>query len=136
MVQRWNLFDPNTDESWTFPMNPNKMTSVHSPRNLTIYPRAALYNPAVEARGGMARVFEHAKEPYTWTFSGVIREGEEYDGLLYWTRKLRKIHLTDHFGRTFLIRIQAFKPDEKRPTFHRPDRYDYDVEAIIYGVVQ
>lgn len=116
-------------------MNPNKMTSPHAPRNMTVYPSAPIYNPAVEARGGMARVFEHAREPYEWSFSGVIREGEQYDELLRWCRKLRRVELTDHLGRTWLIRMSAFLPDEKKPTARRRDLYDYEVKAIIYGEI-
>lgn len=130
---RWRLRDPSTGELWEFPHNPNKMTSPHRPRSIDIFVTPPLYDPAVEARGGMTRVYEHNAAPYEWTFSGWIRDQEQYDQLIYWTRKVHRVQLVDHFNRVWWIRFKEFDPDEKRPS-HRSDwKFDYEVKATMYG---
>lgn len=132
---RWRLYDPATGERWEFIHNPNQMTSPHLPRAISIFVTPPLYNPAVEARGGMARVHETNTQPYEWSFSGWIREEAQYEQLLHWTRKVTRLQLTDHFGRTWWIRFKEFDPDEQRPS-HRSDwRFDYDIKATMYGAV-
>lgn len=130
---RWILRDPATGEAWEFSINPNKMTSPHSSRNIRVFTTPPFYNPAIEARGGMARVFEGNKEPHEWSFGGVIRTEAQYRSLLYWTRKVSKVHVTDHLGRTWVIRFKEFNPDEKRPTARRAWRFDYEIKAMMYG---
>jgi hypothetical protein len=135
VVQRWTLQDPATAESWTFQFNPNQMTSVHAPKSLTIFSNAPVYNPATEPRAGMGRVFQRSDEPYEWSFSGVIREQEHHDDLIYWTRKTGKLVITDHFGRQFTIRLLALDLNERRPTARRAWRFEYTVKALMYGQI-
>lgn len=134
--QRWILFDPDTDEVFTFRDNPNKMTSPLGPRSLTIYPTPPLYNPAVEARGGMARVIEGNREPYEWSFSGKIRHQIDHDDLMYWSRKLNRLLLTDHLGRTWKVRVLHFDPVELHPTARIDWRFTYDMKLLNYGAIE
>lgn len=132
---RWTLSDPARDETWTFPINPNRMTSPHSPRNFNILATAPTVVIAGHARGGLGRVIERNAEPYEWSISGVIREEDHYQELLRWSRKLNKLVLTDHFGRKWSIRILHFNPDEKKPTARRNWRYAYDLKTLNYGAI-
>lgn len=132
---RWQFYDPTTGDRWEFIHNPNQMTSPHAPRAIDIFVTPPLYNPAIEARGGMARVHESNQAPFEFSFSGWIRDEEQYEQLVFWTRKVTRVRLTDHFGRTWSIRFKEFDPDEQRPS-HRSDwRFDYDIKATMYGAV-
>lgn len=132
---RWVLRDPASDETWTFPVNPNKMTSPHAARSFNILATAPSVVANGHSRGGLGRVIEGNPEPYEWSFSGFIREQQHFEDLLYWTRKVNRLELTDHLGRTWRIRFLVFNPDEQRPTARHPWRFTYDVKALNYGAV-
>lgn len=131
MVARWRLLDSDFDETYTFPLNPNKMTGPFAPRKLTVVATA----PSSGATNTQGRVIEGHQEPYEWQFSGAIRTQEQHDELVYWCRKVNRLILTDHFGRQWYIRMVGFDPEEKRPTANRPWRFDYIVKALNYGPV-
>lgn len=123
---RWSLRDPATNEIWVFPHNPKKMTSPHPPKQTQIFSRGI---------GGISRVLQYRQAPYEWQFSGVIRTEEHFSGLTDWTKKTGIVHLTDHLGRTWRIRMQALELDEKRPSRRSDWRFEYTVRATIYGAV-
>jgi len=129
MYRRWTLFDQALAEAWTFPVNPNKMTSPHGPRSLTILSTA----PTNTTSSSHGRVVEGNMEPYEWQFSGSIRTQEHHDELRRWTRKVNRLMLTDHFDRTWWVRFTGFEVDEKRPSTHTDWRFDYTIKAINYG---
>lgn len=131
MAHRWELRDPATSETWTFPLNPNRMTSPHAPRSLTIMATA----PSQAAQTMQGRVIENNQDPYEWTFSGRIRTQEHHDELYRWSRKVGRLELTDHFDRVWSIRMIQFIPDEKRPSQRAPWRFEYDVKTLNYGLV-
>lgn len=131
MVQRWTLFDPNLDESWTFPVNPNKMTSPHGPRSLQVMVTSP--RPGDQAQNGL--VLETNRDPHEWTVSGNIRTEDHFAELLYWVRKVNRLQLTDHFGRTWQVRMLHFNPDEQKPSQNRPWRFTYDLKMLNYGEV-
>lgn len=133
--KRWVLRDPVRDETWTFPVNPNKMTSPHSPRSFNILATAPSVTSNGQSRGGFGRVIEGNPEPYEWSFSGYIREEDHFESLLYWTRKVNRLELTDHLGRTWRIRFLVFNPDEQRPTTRHPWRFNYEIKTINYGAI-
>jgi hypothetical protein len=130
MVQRWVLHDPLLNESWTFPVNPNAMTSPHGPRNLTVHAT----RPALGANTA-GRVIEHNMDPYDWQFSGFIRTQEHHDELERWSKKVNRLELTDHLGRTWAIRFTSFAPDEQKPRATTPWRFNYEAHALNYGAV-
>jgi hypothetical protein len=133
MVNRWTLVDPATDEEWEFPLNPNQMTSPHPPKNHQIFARGIGNNSS--SSNGISRVLAFRQQPYEWSFSGAIRDEQQYQDFLTWTRKTGRLELTDHFLRTWQIRIDSVDLEEQRPTARRSHRFTYTVKAIIYGRV-
>lgn len=129
-MQRWTLVDPRTDETYVFPVNPNAMTSPHGPRSLQILTTAPVNDTASSA----GRIFESNPDPYEWQFGGFIRTQDHHDQLRRWARKVNRLELIDHLGRTWSIRITQFDPQEKRPSTRTAWKFDYTVKAIMYGL--
>lgn len=122
----WVLSDPATLETWVMPLNPNKMTSPHAPKNSVILPRGTGYD-------GVARVLQFRGQPFEWSFSGSIRSQEHYDAFVHWTSKVTKVRVLDHLGRTWEVRITGVDLEELRPSRLRPWRFNYTVKANMYG---
>lgn len=129
-MTRWSLYDPSTSETWTFPINPNKMTSPHPAKSSTIFARNV---SQVDDSTGISRVFQQRQEPYEWSFSGVIRSQEHYEDFRDWARRVVRLRLTDHFGRVWSIRFDSVDMDEQKPTFRHPWRFTYTAKATVYG---
>jgi hypothetical protein len=128
---RWTLYDPSTDESWEMQFNPNKMTSPHAPDGTQIFTRSATRPSA----GSVARVLVGKLQPHDWSFSGVVREEVHFRQLHAWSRKRQQVQLTDHLGRTWLIRILSMDVNERKPTLRRNWRFEYTVKTLLYGQV-
>lgn len=131
VTHRWILFDPATDEQWEFPRSPNRMTSPHPPKNTTIFSRTIGHPSNLGA--GVSRVMQFRQQPYEWSFSGDIRTQEHYEAFIQWTRKTGRLHVTDHFDRTWEIRIDSVELDEQQQTARKPWKFAYTVRANIYG---
>lgn len=122
---RWTFTDPETDETWTPPINPNKMSSPTTGREMTY---------AFGSRWGQNRIRAVDRKtgpPPDWTFSGVLLTKEHYDLLLEWSNKLKVLHIADHLGRTFEVVIKEFDPEERLPTATRPWRADYTITCML-----
>jgi len=124
-MSRWKLRDTVTGESWQMPMNPREMAPIHPPRGTSAFPRSPIGGAVRAVRPG-------SKKPYMWNFSGGIRDKDHYQTLLAWTERTNLIELTDHLGRTLLIRFVGFDEKEKRPG-QSSWRFDYAIQALIYG---
>lgn len=134
-MPRWILRDVAASEQWEMPISPNKMTSPHAPKNMTIFARQAGRTGSSAFNGGVTRVLQFRQAPYEWSFSGIIRSQAHYDDFVYWTSKTGKLQVDDHLGRTWEIRIDNIELDERKPSFLRDWRYDYTVKTIMYGRV-
>lgn len=130
VVPRWVLTDVATSATWTMQRNPNHMTSPHGPRNTTIFSRS--YG---SSEASVARVLAFRQQPYEWAFGGDVRSEEMYLDLIEWTKKVGLLHVTDHFARTWEIRVTSLDLNEQKPTFRHPFRYEYTVKAVLYRQV-
>jgi hypothetical protein len=115
-------------------MNPNQMTSPHPKKNSVPFPKSSATGPA-KGWYGVARVHQHRQLPYEWSFSGLVRSEAHYNDLLEWTAKTGKVHITDHFERTWEVRVDSLELDEQRDTARNAWRFQYTVKVIIYGRV-
>lgn len=131
-VRRWVLHDPSTSETWTFPINPNKMTSPHPTKTTTIFARNYNFE---DTKAGVGRVLEYQQEPYDWQFSGVIRSQQHYTDFRDWCHRVHRLELTDHLGRTWRIRFDSVDLEEQKPTLRKDWRFSYTAKAIMYGRV-
>lgn len=121
----WVLSDPVTAATWTMPINPDKMTSPH--------PRKTLQH--VRGTDGKARSTAGRKQAVEWSWEGVIRSQAHYDALLEWAQKPYPIEVTDHFGHTWSVVIQAFLPVDRRPNPRTPIRLRYTMQTLNLGRV-
>lgn len=128
-MARWTLLDPATEVSWVFPRNPNAMTSPHPPRNHVIFSRG------VGGGTGVSRVIAFRQEPYEWSFSGDIRTEAHLTAFQAWTARTGRLHVTDHLGRTWEVRIDSVDLDELPNSPRNSWRFSYTVKTIIYGRV-
>lgn len=126
MTVRWTLYDPLLDETYTFQRNPralNRGTSLVKSRQ-----RAA------NDDGERILTIQRPVEPIDWGFTGDIRTQEQYNALVAWCKKRRRLILTDHYGDAYWVLLYAFASDEQRPTRKYPIRYRYSIKALLFGV--
>lgn len=125
VFKRWTLTDPYTGDVYTFPNNPNKMTSP--------FPEKALTSLTTTAVGGQALVWEGATPPTSWSFGGSILDAAHYEALRSWVYEHQgRLLVTDHFGRGIVCVLRSFKPEPKRAV-GRYWRHEYTIEALIFG---
>jgi hypothetical protein len=129
MTTRWRLHDPVTDETWIMPINPNTMTSPHPQKSLAT---------AYGTRRGTDRIrtFMTPEAIVSWEWGGVIRSKEHYDELVRWSRKPGEVHVTDHFGRTWVVVFEKVVPTDRVPTANVPWRLRYTMRSMILREVQ
>lgn len=129
---KWRFDDPTTADSYTFAINPNVMTTPHQLDSLEPGARSAVVPMESNVRAGVARVLQGKRQPLEWSFSGVIREKAQYNAFYQWSRKRTRIQVTDHFGRTWEIRITEFQATEARPSARLKFKFDYTIKAILF----
>lgn len=123
-MSSWTLYDPATLETWVMPINPDEMTSPYHVKQI---------RTAYGIKSGLDRLrgFMTPPQPKEWQWSGVIRTQAHYEAYEEWAAKGGEIHVTDHLGRTWEVFIQAFEPEERKPTANVPWRYRYTVRCLL-----
>lgn len=123
-MSRWILTHVDTSETWTMPLNPNKMSSPHQDRSI---------QTSYGTRQGTQRLrgFVTATEAKEWTWSGVIRTKEHYDKLEEWAKKTGRVRVTDHLGRVFEVFIQEFIPEDRQPNKKVSWRLTYQMTTLL-----
>lgn len=123
--KRWILSDANG--SYTFPNNPNAMTSPFGARNISTKVSTAV--------DGQVLLFEGNRSPVEWTFSGDILDHELYESLRSWVydRIGRRVTITDHYGRAIIAVLTKFDPTPKRAV-GKYWRHTYTVTAVVVRV--
>lgn len=128
-VNRWVFFSPVTNETWTVPINPNKMDKI-GPTKVVSYMTTTAIN-------GQVLSFEGAPVPTDWTFSGAILYEDHYRGLEHWTYEVPgRIQITDHFLRVHLVQLLDFDATPGQRASH-PWYHTYTVKGkmIIPGAL-
>lgn len=132
-VLRWYLqdpSDPNPSGIYTFPWNPQRMTSPFPARTITAEGTTAI--------DGQVLLWEGTPEPANWSFSGVIKDAAHYEALRHWTYDVQgRIFLFDHFGRRLIVVLKAFKPDPgEKYKIGRYWYHSYDIDALVISISQ
>lgn len=120
-VVKWTLRDPNTSETYRFPINPDSMTPLGPVRNLS---------HSRSLHGGITTL-EGARLQRDLDFSGVIRTQAMYDALVRWASKSVPVELTDHVGRRFRVYIYDFDPTDRSPVPRARNRWRYTIKTIL-----
>lgn len=115
---RWNLDDGTTN--YDFAVNPNQMSSPWFDVTVSAKPTTS--------PDGRFILSEGARQPKELTISGVILAQDQYDQLVLWKNKRRRVYLTDHFNRRMLAFITSFTPKPKqRATW----MHEYDMTFLL-----
>lgn len=122
-VKKWVLQDPATDETYHFEINPSEMTTPFGPKNIVYQ--------ATTAIDGQKLAFEGQRAATSWSFKGKIKTKDQYDALLYWSEKPKRIWITDHFGRAWLCYITHFAPVPIRDTSSYWT-HEYNMDVLIF----
>lgn len=125
MVQRWTFHDPQTDDTYTFVVNPNE-------GGTPAYQKKIGYQ-ATTAPDGALIAFEGRDEAQTGEFSGTILYRLQYDALIDWFGRRHIVEMTDDLGRIFSIYIQAFEAKRVRSASHKW-KHTYSVKYLVLGV--
>lgn len=126
-MSRWVFLNTVTDETWTVPMNPNAMSSPFLDQVTSRGARSPI--------DGRMRVRRNKRNVKEWTFSGVARTEEHHDALVYWSAMTDLLHVTDHYGRTFAVRIRSTNIEDRKANRLVPWRTKYTFNCLSYGVV-
>ncbi len=123
--KRWKMYDANS--TYTFPINPSGMTSPFGERNI--------HTKSSTAVDGKVLLFEAARQPPEWTFTGTILDPAHFEALRSWTydRLGRRVVITDHFGRNLVVVLKKFDPVPKR-SLGRYWRHEYTMTAIVISI--
>lgn len=123
-VLRWQFYDPVLNETYTVPLNPNKMTSPWAERKF-------VYRTTTAGRGGANVIYEARADLAQWQFSGSVFDQAHHDSLLEWSNKANTCFITDHYGRVFKVLFVKFDPTPK-PTYGKPWRHDYTMTVSVF----
>jgi hypothetical protein len=127
-VYRWVLRDPFDKDpqtnSYTFPRNPEEMSSPFAERVISSSPTTY--------RGHVLR--EGSPLPKQWTFSGTIPDAEMYEALRAWVYdRHHRLWIYDHYGRRITIVLQNFDPTPKR-AYGKYWKHTYSITAQVLSV--
>jgi hypothetical protein len=123
MVVRWRIFDPDTDETWVFPMNPKSGALPARERPIAQQAVSATDSKAV-------LLFEGSENARTIGWDGTILTQEFYEAMLDWFDTRHQVRLTDDLGQQWWVYLTKFTP--KRINRHsHPWAMTYEAECII-----
>ena len=127
-VTRWEFVDPHagaSPASYTFAINPNRMTSPWLEKKLDL--------SVSTAADGMALVSEGQSPPKEWQFGGAILNQAHHDNLALWLRKTVRIYLYDHFRRRYTIYPLTLDmtPIKWSPAY--PFRHQYTMTVLTFA---
>lgn len=123
MVVRWQIFDPDTDDTWVFPMNPREGAMPSREKNVVQQAVAASDSHNV-------LLFEGQDNPSRLAWEGTIYTQEFYLAMEDWFRKRRQVQLTDDLGQTWWVYLTKFDPRRINRHSH-PWAMTYSVECLI-----
>lgn len=129
-MSRWKFETLDGTQTYSFHVNPNSMTSPIPNRSVEWDYAAA---PNGDGSGPVGYSGKRAaRQPHPWEFGGIIRSQDQFSAFLLWLNKKTWIRLTDHLGRTYVVRLMAFAPEQlgQSRNVHAPHRHTYTMKVI------
>lgn len=128
--KQWKFTDPydtnSGTNSYTFPINPNTMTSP--------FPQRAISSTQTTAVTGQVLLWEGSVPAKSWQFGGVLLDEAQHEALRAWVyERHNRIIVTDHFGRPITCALQQFDAQPKR-SVGKYWRHDYTITALVTAV--
>lgn len=122
---RWTFYDPGTDTTRTFLVNPNAGGTPAFKKTLTYV--------ATAAPQGKTLAFQGRNEPQYHEVSGTLRSEAEYDFFVAAFDTQNQMLLTDDLGRQFWVVVIEFTPTRVRAAT-APWKHTYNLRALILDV--
>lgn len=122
MVQRWTLYDPVDDETFTFAFNPAEGGTPEYKKTINSVNSVA--------PNGKNIFYQGANEPQLLEFSGVVLEQEQHDDFVTWASKQRILILTDDLDRSWQVMIESYSPKRVRRAT-RPYYHTYTMRCYV-----
>jgi hypothetical protein len=123
VVVRWQIYDPDTDDTWVFPMNPREGAVPTREKNIAQQAVAASDSSNV-------LLFEGADSPSRINWDGTILTEDFYVAMEEWFDKRRQVRLTDDLGQTWWVYLIRFTPRRINRHSH-PWAMTYEAEVLI-----
>lgn len=123
-LQRWTLYDPETEETLTFPYNPVEGG----------YPKRAKKIASTTSTQGAHVIFEGREELPTVQFNGVILDDEHRLFLEAWFDLPYKVMVTDHLDRQFWAYLTELDITPRNRT-NNPESATFTASYIHFGWV-
>lgn len=123
--QRWTLFDPTTNETFTFASNPSEGGERSWEKNITIQ--------STTAPDGRTILAEGRDKPGEITWKGVVLSKAERDMFVTWFQKRTQLKRTNDYGDEDWIYITKFTPTRKH-VVSRQYKAEYDVAAFVLDI--
>ena len=126
MTTKWKFVDPTgaAPASYTFAVNPNRMTSPFADRELDVQHTAAV--------DGIPLVSEGVRPPKSWQFAGVILDQAQLDEMNLWMAKSARIYVHDHFSRRFQVVLLGFDVEPGRKSYQYPWHHTYTMRTTVF----
>jgi hypothetical protein len=123
MVVRWQIYDPDTDDTWVFPSNPSEGAVPSRERNIVEQAVSASDSTAV-------LLFEGAENARRLGWKGTITTEAFYRAMEDWFDTRHQVQLTDDLGQSWWVYLTKFTAS--RINRHNyPWAMTYDAEVII-----
>lgn len=123
MTVRWIFTDLVTSDTYTPPINPNKMTTITGRKATT----------SVPGDTGPLTITVQPR-PIDFSFGGVMYDQEHYDALAELVERRHPYRITDHLGRTFDVLLNRFEPEDRPPRPGKGWRHNYTVTGTLLWV--
>lgn len=121
-IKRWTFRAEG--QAYTVPVNPNAMTSLFPTRAIT----------ARTTTAGAVLLFEGARQPAPWSFSGDILNAAHYEALRHWVYDIKqRVVISDHWGRDIECVLSSFAPVPKR-ALGKYWRHTYEISGTVLRV--
>lgn len=122
---RWTLYDPATDTTRTFLVNPNAGGTPAYKKNLTFV--------ATAAPQGQTLAFQGRADPQYHDVSGTLLTEAEFNFFVAAYNTQNQMLLTDDLGRQFWVVVTEFTPVRVRAAT-APWKHTYSLKALIVNV--
>lgn len=127
MAVKWEFYDPETDESYVFEVNPSGGGSPQYMKKMNYQTTSAV--------DGLAIAFEGRQEAQQSSFTGTVLSKDQYDAMVAWFNKRHAVQYTDDLNRTLSIYITSFEPQRQR-ALHYPWKHTYTVKYMVLSITE
>lgn len=128
----WNFYDPDTDETFVFPVNPYQDSGSHAITKAVDWEVSSgdHYDPVAGEHRVSTLISSKGAEPERFAYVGRVYTQQELEDLQFWCAKDYPIELTDDLLRSWLVMVESLDL-----TRVKSRQYYYKHEYKFTGIV-